>query len=182
MSDSRSAVSGSGLLEGTLIPAPARTRRESREGREEVPCGENLCLGGLRRLISGVLPSRVVGFRKATALSHLRHVRSGAPVRAAVAEAAGGETLLPDCSGGGRPEQGSLTALQTQMAGPASQHRPPGATCALFPVLLFGRSVISNSVQPCDLPRSRLTGFPVLHCVPESAPSPQLLAPKSLPS
>ena len=112
--------------------------------------------GGLRRLISGVLPSWVVGFRKAMVLFHLRRVSSGAPIRAAVGEGAEGETLPSACSGGGWPELGSLSAPRTQVAGPASQHWPRGATCSIFPVLLFSRLLVSDSVQPRDLQHARL--------------------------
>ena len=41
-------------------------------------------------------------------LFHLRRVSSGAPVRAAVGEGAGGETLPSACSGRGQPELRSL--------------------------------------------------------------------------
>ena len=90
-------------------------------------------------------------------LFHLRRVSSGAPVRAAVGEGAGGETLPSTCSGRGQPELRSLSAPRTQIAGPASQHWPPRATCSIFPMLpLFSRSVVSDSVQPCELQHARL--------------------------
>ena len=76
----------------------------------------------------------------------------------AVGGGAGGETLPSACSGGGQPELGSLSAPQTQTAGLAPQHWPPGARCSIFPMLpLFSHSVVSDSVQPRELQHARLT-------------------------